>query len=137
MSNPLYISDCVRKDGVTFLVVEGHELTEADHGRTLYVTGVSDRSVNGTFRISRIVPPSTIEFLQPGAVDIPAGIRGGAVSIEGEAILPPEQPEGEKIEPETEVPEEAAKHPVKEPEKHPAPAHKPPTPPPPPSKTHK
>ena len=135
MSNPLYISDCVRKDGVTFLVVEGHELTEADQDRTLYVTGVSDRSVNGTHRISRVVPPSTIEFLQPGQVDIPAGIRGGAVAIEGEAI-PPAHPEGEKIKPvETEVPEEAAKHPAKEPEKHPEPAHKPnPAPAP---KTHK
>jgi hypothetical protein len=90
MDNPLYIVECVRKNGVTYLSVEGHGLTEADEGRALRVAG-ADRTVNGDYVISKIVPPDAIQFLQPDMLDIPAGKTGGAVAI-GDRVAPARPP---------------------------------------------
>jgi len=103
MKNPLYITECVRKDGVTYLTVLGNELTEADEGGTVKVMGVQNETVNGEFPILKIIPPDTIRFLQPNQLDIPAGIRGGAISTEAPehpkavvVVIPPKPVEAPK-----------------------------------------
>lgn len=91
MNSPLYVSSCVRKGGVTFLTVMGNELTVADEGKTLKVIGISDKTADGTFTISKIIPPDTIQYLQPNQLDIPNGLIGGAVAI-GDTIVPAPPP---------------------------------------------
>jgi len=85
MSNPLYISSTSRHSGVTSLSVDGHGLTEEDEGRTIKVVGVSDKTVNGEFTITKVIPPDSIQYFQPNESDIPAGITGGAIAI-GEPV---------------------------------------------------
>jgi|HubBroStandDraft_2_1064218.scaffolds.fasta_scaffold63065_3 hypothetical protein len=85
MNNPLYVSSCSRRGGVTSLSVDGHGLTAEDEGRAVKVVGVSERTVNGEHQISKVIPPDSIQFLQPGTDDIPAAIVGGAIAI-GEPV---------------------------------------------------
>jgi hypothetical protein len=79
MANPLYIAQCGRISGRTWLRIVGHGLTGADALRQVTVLG-AERSMNGTFTISKVTAPDHIEFLQPGLYDI-APIAGGAVSV--------------------------------------------------------
>lgn len=82
MAIPLYIKECFRRSGETFLTVAGHGLTAADEGKSIAVTGVAVADVNVTAaRITKIIPPDTIRFKQPGKDDIPVGISGGACAI--------------------------------------------------------
>ena len=85
MNDPLYIASCSRLGGVTSLSVVGNQLTADDEGRRIKVVGVSVQDVNGEFTISKVIPPDSIQYLQPGTTDIPAAITGGAIAI-GEAV---------------------------------------------------
>jgi hypothetical protein len=85
MKNPLYIASTSRHGGVTSLTIDGHELTAEDEGRAIRVIGVPVQNVNGDHRISKIIPPDSIQFLQPNTDDIPAGVTGGAIAI-GEPV---------------------------------------------------
>jgi hypothetical protein len=80
MAQPLYISECGRISGRTWLRVVGHGLTGADIPKTVTVVG-AERSMNGTFNISRITAPDHIEYRQPGLYDIVGVLTGGAVGI--------------------------------------------------------
>jgi hypothetical protein len=81
MAVPLYVAGCSRKGGKTYLTVVGHGLTSANNGNKLTVMGCSDKSVNVTTVIDHVVVPDTIVFLQPGLLDIPAELVGGACAI--------------------------------------------------------
>jgi hypothetical protein len=82
MANPLYISQCFRRSGLTTLEVIGHGLTAADQGRTVTIVGVSEPTINGSFKIDKIVVPDTIRFKQSALLhDISNGIVGGACAI--------------------------------------------------------
>jgi hypothetical protein len=85
MNNPLYVSSCSRRGGVTSLSVDGHGLTVEDEGRAIKVVGVPVQNVNGEHQISKVIPPDSIQFLQPNTDDIPAGVTGGAIAI-GEPV---------------------------------------------------
>jgi hypothetical protein len=81
MATPLHIAQCVRRNGMTYLVVTGHGLTVANEGQKITIAGVSDASVNVTATIFKVIVPDTIRFRQPGLPDIPNGLVGGAVAI--------------------------------------------------------
>jgi len=81
MATPLYIAQIHRLNGVTTLTVVGHGLTVADQNRNMTIVGASDPTVNGTFKIKRIVAPDTIQFDQPNLPSIPSGLVGGAVAF--------------------------------------------------------
>ena len=80
-ATPLYIKELVRKNGKTIAIVVGHGLTVANVGNTISIVGVSDKSCNVITTVSRVIPPDTLEFLQPGLPDINASIAGGAIAI--------------------------------------------------------
>jgi hypothetical protein len=58
----------------------GHGLTSGDSGRFVTVVGVPEQSMNGTYKLSKIIPPDHIEYPQPGLPDVQP-LVGGAVGI--------------------------------------------------------
>jgi hypothetical protein len=82
MAAPLYIAQCGRLSGRSWLRVVGHGLTAGDAAsKSVQVVGVSEQTMNGTFRLSKVIPPDHLEYLQPGLHDIVGGLAGGAVGI--------------------------------------------------------
>lgn len=76
---PLWISQISRHNGVVYVTVKGNLYTAINVGTVIQVLGVQDPSFNVTARVSRVVPPDTICFNQPGLYDV-SGLAGGAVS---------------------------------------------------------
>jgi hypothetical protein len=77
---PLFISEISRKNGVVYITVMGNLLTALNVGNKIQVLGVSDPSFNVTAKVSRVIPPNTICFNQPGLFDITGLKGGGAIS---------------------------------------------------------
>lgn len=80
MANPLYVAQCGRLNGRTWMRIDGHGFVAGDAGRIIVVLGVTERTINGTFKISKVVPPDHLEYPQPGLHDVQP-IAGGAISV--------------------------------------------------------
>jgi len=80
MANPLYVAQCGRLNGRTWMRIDGHGFLTSDAGKSITVIGVAERTMNGTFKISKFTPPDHLEYLQPGLHDVQP-IGGGAVAI--------------------------------------------------------
>ena len=81
MAVPLFVEQATRHNGVSTLVVVGHGLTSANEGNAITVVGVHDTSFNVGAKISKVIPPDTIRFNQPGLPDVHSALRGGAIAI--------------------------------------------------------